>query len=108
MPRALAADPDGATLTAATASSGMATYAIAADGSLSAAPTALTPIAMSVPSYLVYSPQQAPVAALTATQAADGATSLDAGASRTSGGRGIARYEWSFGDGTALTTQARP
>ena len=104
VPRALAADPDGATLHAATASSGMATYAIAADGSLSSAPTAVTPFAMAPPGYLVHSPQQAPVAALAATQAGDGSTILDAGASQVSGGRTVARYDWSFGDGTTLTT----
>ena len=61
--RVLAVDPDGTALTAATTANGFQTYAIAADGSLSAAPVASTPIAMSPPSYLAYTPQQAPVAA---------------------------------------------
>jgi hypothetical protein len=98
----LAVDPDGTALTAATSGNGFQTYAIAADGSLSAAPIASTPIAMSPPAYLAYTPQQAPVAAFSTTQAASGATIFDAGASRALGGRTIARYDWSFGDGTAL------
>ena len=100
--RVLAVDPDGTALTAATTANGFQTYAIAADGSLSAAPVASTPIAMSPPSYLAYTPQQAPVAAFGTTQAASGATAFDAGASQAFGGRTIARYDWSFGDGTAL------
>ena len=100
--RVLAVDPDGTALTAATTANGFQTYAIAADGSLSAAPVASTPIAMSPPSYLAYAPQQAPVAAFGTTQAASGATAFDAGASQAFGGRTIARYDWSFGDGTAL------
>jgi hypothetical protein len=104
VPRALSADPDGATLVAATTGSGMATYGIAADGSLSAAPSAVTPIAMSAPNFLVHSPQQAPVAAFSATQATDGSTSLEAGASQAVGGRTLTRYDWSFGDGTTIAT----
>jgi hypothetical protein len=100
--RVLAVDPDGTMLTAATTASGFQTYAIAGDGSLSAAPVRSTPIAMSPPSYLAYTPQQAPVAAFGTTQAASGATTFDAGASHAFGGRTIARYDWSFGDGTAL------
>ena len=100
--RVLAVDPDGTALTAAITANGFQTYAIAADGSLSAAPVASTPIAMSPPSYLAYAPQQAPLAAFGTTQAASGATAFDAGASQAFGARTIARYDWSFGDGTAL------
>jgi hypothetical protein len=100
--RALAEDPDGTALTAATTSNGFQTYLIGADGSLSGAPIASTATAMSTPSYLAYSPQQAPVAALSSTQAANGVTSFDASASHALGGRTIARYDWSFGDGSSL------
>jgi len=49
-------------------------------------------------------PDQAPVAALTATPAAAGsATTLDAGGTTTADG-GSASYGWSFGDGTTATT----
>ena len=100
--QALAVDPDGTVLTVATGTNGLETYAIAADGSLSAAPVATTPIAMRPPNFLAYSPQQAPAASFTAAPTAAGATSFDAGASRAFDGRAIARYDWSFGDGTTL------
>lgn len=99
--QALAADPDGTALTAV-ASGYLETYAIAADGSLSAGPTATTPIAMSAPAYIAYAPQVAPVAAFGSTQTADGSTSFDARSSHAFEGRTIARYDWSFGDGTTL------
>ena len=100
--QAIAADPDGTALTAATANDGFETYAISPDGSLSAGPTATTPIAMNAPQFLAYSPQQAPVAAFSATELASGSTTFDAGASHALGGQTIARYDWSFGDGTSL------
>jgi hypothetical protein len=57
---------------------------------------------MSPPTFLAYAPQQAPVALFGTTQAASGATEFDAAASNAQGGRTIARYDWSFGDGTVL------
>ena len=100
--KVLAEDPDGMTLTAATTSNGFQTYLIGADGSLSAAPATSTATTMGTPAYLAYTPQQAPVAALSAAQGANGTTSLDASASHALGGRTIARYDWSFGDGSSL------
>jgi hypothetical protein len=97
----LAADPDGATLTATTSNSFL-TYTIAADGSLSAGPVATTPITMTTPGFVAYSPQQAPTAAFSATELANGSTTFDAGASHALGGQTIARYDWNFGDGTSL------
>jgi PKD repeat protein len=98
----LAADPGGTTLAAATSSHTFETYTIAADGSLSAGPAAIAPVTMSMPGFLAYSPQQAPVAALSSTQMASGSTTFDARSSRGLDGRTIARYDWSFGDGTTL------
>ena len=100
--QAIAADPDGTALTAATANDGFETYAISTDGSLSAGPTATTPVVLNAPQFLAYSPQQAPVAAFSATELASGSTTFDAGASHALGGQTIARYDWSFGDGTSL------
>jgi hypothetical protein len=97
----LAADPNGTALTATTSNSFL-TYAIAADGSLSAGPVATTPISMATPGFVAYSPQQAPVAAFSASELANGSTTFDAGASHALGGQTIARYDWNFGDGTSL------
>lgn len=95
----LAGDPSGNTLVVGTNGHLIKTYAINADGSLS--PTAITATTtLSSFSLLVYGPDQPPVAALSATQ--DVRTlHFDAGSSSAVNGT-IARYDWTFGDGTTL------
>ncbi len=95
----IAADPGGTLLAVATAANSLETYAIAADGSLSG-PIASIPTTLNGLSMLTYAPDQPPVATLSATP--DGRTVMfDASASTPATGT-IARYDWTFGDGTVL------
>jgi hypothetical protein len=96
----IAADPGGTELAVANDANQLETYRIAADGSLSDGPVSSIPTTLSGLSLLAYSPDQPPVAALTAT--ADGSTvHFDARASQAINGS-IARYDWTFGDGSVL------
>jgi hypothetical protein len=51
---------------------------------------------------LAYAPVRGPVAAFGASAGGSGAVAFDAGASISAPGTAVARYDWSFGDGTTL------
>jgi PKD repeat protein len=78
-------------------------FAVAGGGTLSMVPcSACATGAGSNTQALVVSPDQAPVAAFTAAPAPPGQpTSFDGSRSSASPGLSIARYDWSFGDGTS-------
>jgi PKD repeat protein len=101
----IAADPAGATLAVATNDWTIMTYAIAPDGSLSATASASTPTTLSSLTKLTYGPDQPPVAAISATPTGT-SVAFDAGASAAVNGS-IARYDWTFGDGTVLADGGR-
>jgi 6-phosphogluconolactonase len=82
----------------------LSVFAVAADGTLSPVNcSACNTGQQSNSQALVVSPDQAPVAAFSATAAAAGqASRFDGSASRASPGQRVARYDWSFGDGTSV------
>ena len=96
----IAADPSGQVLALSGGPNTLRTFAITADGSLATTP--LTTQTTSGWSYsnLSYAPLQPPVATLTAGVSEAGVATLDARASH--GSVPIARYDWTFGDGTSL------
>jgi 6-phosphogluconolactonase (cycloisomerase 2 family) len=96
-----AADPSGDTLAVSSYPSALQTFRIAADGSLPSSPTSSIPTGPDAIWGLVYSPDQPPVAVLSAAPQPGGVTSFDASASHDADGA-IARYDWSFGDGTRI------
>ncbi len=77
-------------------------FAVAGDGTLSMVPcSACATSRQSGSQALVVGPDQAPVAAFSAKPAPPGqATGFDGLGSSTASGLSIARYDWSFGDGT--------
>lgn len=77
-------------------------FAVAADGTLTLIPCSTCDSgAQSNAQALAISPDQAPVAAFTATPAPPGqATTFDGSTSSAARGQQVARYDWSFGDGT--------
>ncbi|MDX6401858.1 MAG: hypothetical protein QOF27_2464, partial [Gaiellaceae bacterium] len=96
----IAADPGGSMLAVATATNKLETYAINADGSLSSGPVATIATTRNALSLLSYAPDQPPIADLKASR--DGSTvHFDASASEAVDGT-VARYDWTFGDGTVL------
>jgi hypothetical protein len=96
----IAADPGGTQLAVATAANRLETWGITSDGSLSAAPSTWIATTLNSLSLLVYAPDQPPRAVLSARP--DGLTAhLDAGASEAVNGT-IARFDWTFGDGSVL------
>ena len=97
---AIAADPSGQVLAMSGGPNTLRTFAITADGSLSTTP--LTTQTTSAWSYgpLSYAPLQPPVAVLSSRVSPAGVVTLDAAASH--GAAPIARYDWTFGDGTSL------
>ena len=97
---ALAVDPSGSRLVASIAPNALKTYAIASDGSLSTNPVATVATTAASFDRLAFAPDQAPVAVLAATATGEAVT-FDASASHAVDGA-IARYDWSFGDGTSL------
>ena len=97
---ALAADPSGSRLVASIAPNALKAFAVASDGSLSTGPVATVATTAASFSSLTFAPDQSPVAVLDAATAGETVT-FDAQASRPVDGT-IARYDWSFGDGTAL------
>lgn len=102
-PNATAISPGGHFLYTLNASSqNLSIFAVASDGSL-------TPVACSGsncstgsgPNDLALTPDQAPTAAFVAHPAHPGsATGFDGSASSAAAGQTVARYDWSFGDGT--------
>jgi PKD repeat protein len=98
--RAVAADPSGRTLAVSGESNVLSTYAIAADGSLSASRATTMTTAARTYWNLSYAPLQPPVAALSSSVSTAGVVTFDASTSH--GTALIARYDWKFGDGTAL------
>lgn len=84
----------------------LSVFAIASDGTLAQVScSACSTGEQSNDQALVVSPDQAPVAAFTAASAPPGsATSFNATGSSASPGQTVARYDWSFGDGTSQTT----
>ena len=96
----IAADPGGTMLAVATTTNKLETYAINADGSLAAVPMATIATTRNALSLLTYAPDQPPIADLTASRAGSTAH-FDARASEAVNGT-IARYDWTFGDGTVL------
>ena len=87
-------------LAVATTTNKLETYAINADGSLAAVPMATIATTRNALSLLTYAPDQPPIADLTASRAGSTAH-FDARASEAVNGT-IARYDWTFGDGTVL------
>jgi hypothetical protein len=96
----IAADPGGTKLAVANAANSLETYAIAADGSLSSSPVASIATTRNSLSTLVYSPDQSPIAAFDADRVGT-TVHFDASASSAVNGT-IARYDWTFGDGSVL------
>jgi hypothetical protein len=96
----IAADPGGTRLAVANSANALETYAIAPDGSLSSGPVTSIPTTRNALSQLVYSPDQPPIAAFGADRAGT-TVHFDASASAAVNGT-IARYDWTFGDGSAL------
>jgi hypothetical protein len=96
----VAADPAGTVLALSGSPNTLNTYAIAADGSLSTTPVTTQTTSASTYWQLSYAPLQPPVAALSASASAAGVVTLDASGSH--GAAPIARYDWTFGDGTTL------
>ena len=83
----------------------LSVFAMASDGTLSPVScSACSTGGQSNNQALVASPDQAPVAAFTAASAPPGlATTFNATGSTASPGQTVARYDWSFGDGTSAT-----
>jgi hypothetical protein len=96
----IAADPGGTMLAVANAANTLETYAIAADGSLSAGPVAAITTALNSYSLLAFAPDQPPIAELGSSRAGS-TVHFDASASVAVNGV-VARYDWDFGDGTVL------
>jgi hypothetical protein len=96
----IAADPGGTMLAVANAANTLESYAIAANGSLSSAPVAAISTALNSYSLLAFAPDQPPIAVLGSSRAGS-TVHLDASASVAVNGV-VARYDWDFGDGTAL------
>jgi hypothetical protein len=98
--RSLAADPSGTRLVISSQPNALKSFAIAQDGSLSTSPVATLATTASYFDLLAFAPEQAPIAALSASEDA-GSVTFDASGSHAVNGT-IARYDWNFGDGTAL------
>ena len=83
----------------------LSVFAIASDGTLAQVScSACSTGVQSNDQALVVSPDQAPVAAFTAPSGPPGsATSFNATGSSASPGQTVARYDWSFGDGTSAS-----
>jgi 6-phosphogluconolactonase (cycloisomerase 2 family) len=83
----------------------LSVFAMASDGTLSPVScSACSTGGQSNNQALVASPDQAPVAAFTAASAPPGsATTFNATGSSASPGQTVARYDWTFGDGTSAT-----
>ena len=81
----------------------LSVFAMASDGTLSPVScSACSTGEQSQDQALVVSPDQAPVAAFTRVPAPPGqASAFDGSASSASSGQTVARYDWSFGDGTS-------
>jgi 6-phosphogluconolactonase (cycloisomerase 2 family) len=101
--------PDGRHVYAASGNSSdhgnIRAYAVGADGSLSpidCGSSCNTENASTSPQSMAISPDQAPVAAFTAAPRPPGeASTFDGSGSTAAPGQTVARYDWSFGDGTS-------
>ncbi len=106
-PSGVAVSPEGksvyVTNSNANGTDGISEYDVGAGGGLTPK-TPPTVAAGNEPFAVAVTPDQAPVAAFTPTPALPGlATAFDGSASSASPGQTVARYDWSFGDGTGAT-----